>query len=328
MARHVPAHRVTAWTTQPRDDETFLSWFARYSFLQDSTPQMFSRFLGIDRMPTSRSLWGVRSDDDTIDYLAAVSRNTVDALRAVEYGSRFGELTPLGQLETERWFVACWVRFCPLCFREDGYWRGDWEFGRNNVCLAHECLLVTGCPNCSAARRGMFDTRADKHYNPSTCHSCSYDFATTPAVDATAEQVATQRRIDSFAGKGTGWVRFEEGVRCLTACRIGVKASRHLSPFGLPLDASTTLAVATEALDAVGTSDAFEELLTESMNAAINLARSGVEVTPDIRPIVRKYMGGHGSRHTIAMSADGANSSLNSGPELPIIEGNGSEAAA
>ena len=75
MTRRVPAHRVTAWTTQPREDETFQSWFHRYSFLQDSTPRMFARFLGIDRMPTPRSLWGVRADDDTIGYLASVSRN-------------------------------------------------------------------------------------------------------------------------------------------------------------------------------------------------------------------------------------------------------------
>ena len=188
-----------------------------------------------------------------MDYLASVSRNNVDDLRAVEYGTRFGDLTPLGQQETSRWFVASWVRFCPERFREDSYWRAGWEFGSTNVCAEHNCLLTWCCPKCSVVRRGVFDNRESKHFDPRTCHSCGFNFTATPTVAATAEQTATQKRIDALREAGAGWNRFEDAVRCLTACRADTDAGRYLSPFRLPVAPEVTLAVAGEALDALDT---------------------------------------------------------------------------
>ena len=320
MTRRVPANRVTAWTTQPRKDETFLSWFDRYAFLQDSTPQMFARFLGIDQMPTPRSLWGVYADDETIDYLAAVSRNEVDALRSVEYGTCSGNLTPLGKREVSSWFVARWVRFCPECFREDGYWRAGWEHGWNNVCLDHECLLEWCCPSCSAVRRGVFDTRTSNHFDPSSCHECGHRFASTAATAASPTQVATQHRVAEFAAAGSGWGRFVDAVRCLTACQSSdVDTGRCLSPFGLPVAPKVALAVADRALDAVTTVDGFEELLFSSMDTATNLARDGVRVSPDIRPVLRKYVHGQGSRHVVGFRSEAQAIVLKTSDAEPIL---------
>lgn len=82
---------VSAWTTRPRADETFASWFARYAFLQDASPKQVAEFLELGGPATVSDMWGVRCDDATIDRLAVASRNDRDWLRASEYGSRLGD---------------------------------------------------------------------------------------------------------------------------------------------------------------------------------------------------------------------------------------------
>ena len=106
-------HWVSAWTTWPRVDETFVSWFARYAFLQDATPKQVAHYLELDRLPTSSELWGVACDDATIERLAVASRNDPDRLRAAEYGCRFGSSKPVAELERERWFMACLLYTSP-----------------------------------------------------------------------------------------------------------------------------------------------------------------------------------------------------------------------
>ena len=177
---------------------------------------------------------------------------------------------------------------------------------------SHSCLLEWRCPSCSAVRRGVFDNRASAHFGPVSCHACGYDFATTPAVAATSDQVATQERVDELAADGFGWGRFEDAVRCLIAGSGDGDAGRYLSPSGLPLASKVTLSVADRALDALKTSEAFKELLFSSMGKAVELSRSGAKVVPDVRPVMRRYVHAKGSRRHPSIDPTAGKSALKS----------------
>lgn len=344
-------HWVSAWTTRPRVDETFVSWFARYAFLQDATPKQVAKFLELDRFPTSSDMWGVACDDATIERLATASRNDPDSLRAVEYGSRFGSSKPLAEQELSRWFMAGSARFCPACLVEDGYWRVGWEFGWNSVCEVHGCLLVWRCPNCSAVRRDKADIRTSHHLNPLRCRSCDHPFTATEAVEASDEQAATQVRLSCFAAeeveapmsRGTRpslvWSMFEDAVRCLTACAGDADAADYLSPSGLPVAPKVTLAVADEALDSLRSVDAYERLLFGSMDTVTALRRdTGTKVLPDVRAVVQRYVAERKLRGREAAKGrrvpSGCSESvsrvlaLNSAAESPIGRGSKSGVAA
>ena len=51
--------------------------------------------------------------------------------------------------------------------------------------------------------------------------------------------------------------------------------------------------------DSLDTAETFDDLLFACMDTVVDLVRDGVRVAPDVRPIMRRYVHCHGSRHTI-----------------------------
>ncbi len=72
-------------------------------------------------------------------------------------------------------------QFCPLCLNESAYHRVHWMPVATSVCLAHQCLLVRGCPNC---RKSItISDILNVH-----CSNCTFDLTKTPITFVFADE--------------------------------------------------------------------------------------------------------------------------------------------
>lgn len=67
-------------------------------------------------------------------------------------------------------------KYCPLCLREENYFRKVWELTIYNICHKHNCYLIKQCPNCNThinLRRPPFGKCKCGHYymNSRTTHT-------------------------------------------------------------------------------------------------------------------------------------------------------------
>ena len=70
-------------------------------------------------------------------------------------------------------------KFCPVCLKENGYWKKNWLLKPLTVCTDHLIELVTNCPNCQnslqISRRSLFE-----------CSKCYFDLRSTQKQNSTS----------------------------------------------------------------------------------------------------------------------------------------------
>jgi hypothetical protein len=87
-------------------------------------------------------------------------------------------------------------QFCPICLAEDRepHFRLRWSVSWAVACLAHDCLLVNGCPRCGA---GSYTMDIEWHLRDlAQCPFCGADFRTAPRIRANKKVCGGQALIE------------------------------------------------------------------------------------------------------------------------------------
>lgn len=75
-------------------------------------------------------------------------------------------------------------KFCPICLKNNGYWRKNWLLNPLTVCLEHKITLTINCPNCHdplpVNRRSLFE-----------CTNCHYDLREHQSESSTQDDINT-----------------------------------------------------------------------------------------------------------------------------------------
>lgn len=73
--------------------------------------------------------------------------------------------------------------YCPLCLRDQGYWRKHWLLRTYPSCLEHKVYLCSGCHTCGA-RLDTWRGRVDH------CHACNARLSEAPTVPTNTADLA------------------------------------------------------------------------------------------------------------------------------------------
>lgn len=102
-------------------------------------------------------------------------------------------LNPFRQLRSIR--PDAQAQFCPGCLQEEAYHHLAWSALAVTMCLRHECLLVSRCPQC----QGKLNIRAIVQ---TRCEQCGSDLMATPPVSLRGDDwgVFTQQLLMAWLG--------------------------------------------------------------------------------------------------------------------------------
>jgi hypothetical protein len=154
-----------------------------------------------------------------------------------------------------------YMRFCPYCLVEsqDPWFRKFWRTSLANVCVRHECFLLSGC-NCGAE----IHPELLKEARPQAfCHTCGTDLRSMKPRPAGQREVNRQREINR---------RAYEGVEAILAS--GRSKRRIIRLIGQPTDHLCTL-------PNTGTIDAYGVNPAGSLLRVYKRARRRVRNRPD-----------------------------------------------
>ena len=70
--------------------------------------------------------------------------------------------------------------FCPLCLKEEAYWRKLWSLHIYHACTKHGCRLLNSCSHCGS----ILGTKRSCLYK---CANCDFDLRRTKPTTATNE---------------------------------------------------------------------------------------------------------------------------------------------
>ena len=182
----------------PFEDELLTSWMVRLSFANGFFLHTFYNKVLNYKLPIWNRDVDRYSPAELFNLLAGVtgqSYKRLEMLTFTEYecflynkvtingNSRW--IMPLGIYHRKRKRFG--MQFCPVCLKENIYYRKKWRLALFAICEKHKCLLYEDCPNCGAPisfhRLGMgIKDDIIPNENIGKCFSCSVDFKEVLAV--------------------------------------------------------------------------------------------------------------------------------------------------
>jgi Zn ribbon nucleic-acid-binding protein len=157
------------------DDESFLSWFARTSYLHYIHPQTFlNTHFGLEYRDIFKRDLDVALNNDLIKIFTKKTRNKIDIL-SLTLGKYTGYLYEDEIVNaTNKMFISN-MKFCPICLKKDKipYFRQTWKLIFITVCAKHNCFLYDVCPECNSkvSLTKMYQNKKSFLY----CHKCGFD---------------------------------------------------------------------------------------------------------------------------------------------------------
>lgn len=157
------------------EDESFLSWFARTSYVHYIHPQTFLNIhFGLENRDILKRDLDVALSDEFIKIFTKKTRNKIDILSLTlkKYtGYLYEDEIPNA---ANKIFISN-MKFCPICLRKDKvpYFRQSWKFIFITTCVEHNCFLYDSCPECNSKilLTKMYKDEKSFLY----CHKCGFD---------------------------------------------------------------------------------------------------------------------------------------------------------
>jgi predicted site-specific integrase-resolvase len=166
-------------TPEPYPDENFCSYILRLTEANHySHPNWIYRMAEFKHMSkglANSNVWSYHSHDfNLLSRLIGVSESKLKEMAYIDVGSEekghpiyaFGEELPRVTVQTMK------VKFCPLCLKEEPYFRKIWDLVILTTCPIHKCVLIDFCHSCGKQINWM---RKSLIY----C-KCGFDFRETP----------------------------------------------------------------------------------------------------------------------------------------------------
>ena len=84
------------------------------------------------------------------------------------------------------------TRFCPKCLEEHAYIKQLWRVMLYNICLEHNCYLLSQCPTCDA--KFMYN---DNGYTRELyqCYNCNFDLRTSNTLVSNTKHINYQNKL-------------------------------------------------------------------------------------------------------------------------------------
>lgn len=241
---------------EPRTDETWHSFLTRTAAAHDCTVSTLALHLGVrDAHGNWPAYYGIKVAGDWAGRASAVLGLTVPDLRAMHLEALDQvalDLRPLGGQPgiqtTRRAAHASWVHlsgssYCPRCLAEDPSWRLSWRLPWTTVCLHHQLLLVSACPDCGgiAGRNNRYnasvpartaltpDGRLCEQPRTGTAVACAADLSQARAAVATTAARGRAELLASIIGGNRGTVvgTSYTALQTLQAWRHAIGLARH-----------------------------------------------------------------------------------------------------
>ena len=149
-----------AFVPEPYTDELLSSWIARIAsahfttvrgLLSKQLPGSVFYVKDIDIFDYTNFFWEILS------YSSGYSIERIYQMRMKSYEGYLQE--EIAQTGRQHWIIPinetakygkrkqkC-LRYCPLCLKEDGYFKKEWRLLYVNACLKHRCYLKTNVHN-------------------------------------------------------------------------------------------------------------------------------------------------------------------------------------
>lgn len=201
------------FTVEPFEDELLSSWLTRIAKANFTTViGLFSQYWSgtsyfnkdIDIFDYPESFWQILSE------CTGVSIKRIYQMRLKSYEGYIQE--SIKSLGKQRWLVttsheikyyqrARGVCYCPLCLKENGYYKKEWKLYFVNACTKHYCFLESQCPKCGAPLAPTY-TQADQGIE--FCFKCGANLLdrTPIMIPQYSEGLKAIRRLLSIAKRG------------------------------------------------------------------------------------------------------------------------------
>lgn len=174
----------------PYENELLSSWLTRLAHLNYLT---LTSFLGAYFPKKNYSKYDLdlyeynSSFFKKISNLTNTSIYTIKKLRLYQYEGYIEEkinttgrhkwFTPLHSTNRISKFYG--IRFCPMCLKENLYFRNSWRIIYNNICSLHKQYLLNRCPKCYSI---ISFTQTTYNLQIFNCHKCHFDLRNSLSV--------------------------------------------------------------------------------------------------------------------------------------------------
>ncbi|MCF6441047.1 TniQ family protein [Pseudoalteromonas luteoviolacea] len=178
----ITTHHKLIGKTAIFSDEALSSWINRLARDNLCSPYLFcSRYLGqtlinrdIDRAISNTALLKIAE-------LTSEPIHTIQQLQIPQYYN--SGIKKKKTLLHEQLSLHChikgfkrlnrWIQFCPICLKENNYYRRYWRFALCTTCFLHNTVLQDACPNCLKPIN-FFNIHL-LHSSKAICEHCLFD---------------------------------------------------------------------------------------------------------------------------------------------------------
>lgn len=226
--------------TKPKEGELLSSWITRLAranhlatadFCKIVLPEKRTTLKEIDRIYNAEMMQALA--DGAGVPIEQVWKTSLLSEEGYVFSQRaFGTTGWISPTAAVKGIKARGMAYCPQCLDSDvePYYRKDWRFVFNPVCLTHRTFLRHGCPTCGKPYNFFYasSTQASMANSITACRWCGTDMRQTSTPQnnsALIERVlAIQGEInegiahDSFTIPGYGYVHAQPYLKVLHAC--------------------------------------------------------------------------------------------------------------
>lgn len=193
------------------EDESFLSWFARTSYVHYIHPQtFFNTHFGLENRDILKRDLDVALSDEFIKIFTKKTRNKIDIL-SLTLKKYTGYLYEAEITNAANKIFISNMKFCPICLRKDKipYFRQSWKFIFITACVEHNCFLYDSCPECNSKilLTKMYKDEKSFLY----CHKCGFDLRKSKKQTLKEDLsygINAQEKLMNILKKG--YVRFKD----------------------------------------------------------------------------------------------------------------------
>ncbi|QKF58405.1 TniQ family protein [Aliarcobacter lanthieri] len=196
---------------KPLEDESFLSWFARTSYIHYTHPQTFlNTHFGLENRDILKRDLDVALSDKFIKIFTKKTKNKVDIL-SLTLKKYTGYLYEDEIMNANNKVFISNMKFCPICLGKDNipYFRQYWKFIFITTCVKHNCYLYDACPKCNSKISIIKMYQDSKSYI--YCHKCGLDLRKSKKQTIKANVIygiKAQEKLMYILKKG--YIRFKD----------------------------------------------------------------------------------------------------------------------
>ena len=205
----------------PEKNELFSSWIARnatINFLQTTT-FINKYFCHYKDWFLNRDLDVIKNDNFFIDFASRMNID-VNKLKDSSLQSYSGYLAEYIRDNTRNALISpvkirgtynklYGLKYCPMCLKEENYFKKEWRLSFYNVCLKHHCVMLDRCPKC---QEPLTITKRKHDLVDFNCYNCGFKFkkADVKLVNSKSESIKQLEYAMDILNKG--WFEFDGDI--------------------------------------------------------------------------------------------------------------------